>query len=191
MQPNNALHLQTTAVIILVSTLSPSLAAHPDENIEVIPIARYVSEESKLRGYSEFNASVAAGTAQYDSTFRHPFLPLGRLVVDCRKVGRVGVTLAVTFSEFHNSRVGNRYPKSLSKDTTIEYIWFHSEHSKKGGRYFSKFRVPANRRMKMISYGMTLREIDRVDGMLSIDILVNSELIYQTSFELVGCEKST
>ena len=178
------------ALFLATATL-PSGAEAPDDEVEVTPIARYVSEEPKLRSYSEFNASVAAGTALYDDTFRHPFLPLGRLVVDCRKVRRVGVTLAVRFTDIHSRRVGHRYPTSQYKDTMIKYIWSHSEHPKEGGRYFSSYRVHPHRKLQMVSDGITLREVDLVDGVLSIDIVVNSKSVYQTSFELVGCERAT
>lgn len=183
--------LQAVAVLLIASPSLSSETTPAVDAVELIPIARYVSEESKLRSYPAFKASVAAGTAQYDSTFRHPFLPLGRLVLDCRSVKRVGVTLALKFSDFHGGGVGHRYPTSLSKDTTVKYIWTHSEHSEEGGRYFSKFRVHPHRRVELISYGLTLRDIDRTDGELRVEIVVNSELLYQTSFELVGCDNAT
>lgn len=183
--------LSTSAVLLIGAFSAPINAASSNDSVEIVPIARYVSKEARLRSYDEFKAAVASGKAQYDSTFRHPFQPLGRLVVDCRNVKRVGVTLVLRVEDAHSGGIGHRYPTSISKDTTIKYVWSHSEHSETGGRYFSKYRVHPHRNMTMISDGLTLRDIDRVDGILTIDILVNAKTLYQTSFELVGCDNAT
>lgn len=178
--------LFTIPVCSVLLLANESLSA--PEVLEVVPVARYVSEEKKLRAYQEFKASVVKGTAVYDSTFRHPFLPLGSVLVDCRKVRRIGVTMAIRFTDVHSRSVGHRYPTSAIKDTPVRYVWSHSEHDEAGGRYVWKTRLHPHYALTFVSTGLNLREVDYVDGTVTVTVFVDSESVYETSFRLVGCE---
>jgi hypothetical protein len=175
--------------VLICSVLLPaneSLSA--PEVLEVVPVARYVSDAKKLRAYQEFKKSVIKGTAVYDSTFRHPFLPLGSVLVDCRKVRRIGVTLALRFTDVHSRSVGHRYPTSTIKDTPVRYVWSHSEHDETGGRYLWKTRLHPHYKLTFVSTGLNLRDVDYVDGTVTVNVFVNAASVYETSFRLVGCE---
>lgn len=158
------------------------------EVLEVVPVARYVSDQKKLRAYQEFKKSVIKGTAVYDNTFRNPVLPLGSVLVDCRRVRRIGVTLAIRFTDVHSRFVGHRYPTSRVKDTLVEYVWSHSEHDETGGRYLWKNRIHPHYALTFVSTGLNLRDVDYVDGIVTVNVFVNAESVYETSFRLVGCE---
>lgn len=175
--------------ILVCSTLLPaneSLSA--PEVLEVVPVARYVSDEEKLRAYQEFKKSVIKGTAVYDDTFRNPVFPLGSVLVDCRSVRRIGVTLALRFKDVHSRSVGHRYPTSSVKDTLVKYVWSHSEHDEAGGRYLWETRLHPHYKLMFVSTGLNLRDVDYVDGTVTVNVFVNAESVYETSFRLVGCE---
>jgi len=176
----------TIPVCSVLLLANESLSA--PEVLEIVPVARYVSEEKKLRAYQEFKASVIKGTAVYDSTFRHPFLPLGSVLVDCRKVRRIGATLAIRFTDVHSRSVGHRYPTSAIKDTPVRYVWSHSEHDEAGGRYLWKTRLHPHYELTFVSTGLNLQEVDYVDGTVTVTVFVDAESVYETSFRLVGCE---
>jgi len=176
----------TIPVCSVLLLANESLSA--PEVLEIVPVARYVSEEKKLRAYQEFKASVIKGTAVYDSTFRHPFLPLGSVLVDCRKVRRIGATLAIRFTDVHSRSVGHRYPTSAIKDTPVRYVWSHSEHDEAGGRYLWKTRLHPHYKLTFVSTGLNLQEVDYVDGTVTVTVFVDTESVYETSFRLVGCE---
>lgn len=181
-----------TKLIFTIPVCSVLLLANESlsapEVLEIVPVARYVSEEKKLRAYQEFKASVIKGTAVYDSTFRHPFLPLGSVLVDCRKVRRIGATLAIRFTDVHSRSVGHRYPTSAIKDTPVRYVWSHSEHDEAGGRYLWKTRLHPHYKLTFVSTGLNLQEVDYVDGTVTVTVFVDTESVYETSFRLVGCE---
>ena len=176
--------------LLIGCTSQPSTATSEDELPTIVAIGRYVLATNRFWDLYDHVESLERGGIAYDSEFRHPYLPLGGLVVDCQQTHRIGVTLAVGNSS-GTKRIGafDRYGGSWSKELKVRYRWKHSE-AKEIGRSYYVTPSPYGR-SDILSDGITLTKERRVDGVWKVEVAYNEDTIYQADFQLVGCPSST
>jgi len=157
-----------------------------DEPPNVFAIGRYALATNRFWDLYDHVESIEPGGIKYDSEFRHPYLPLGGLVIDCELTHRIGVTLAVDIPP-KNKRIGafDRYGNSWSKELKVEYHWSHSTAENLArSNYVLPSPLGAD---NILSDGITLSKNSRVDGVWTVAVTYNDDTIYQTDFRLVGC----
>ena len=166
------------------------VAAWADEPPRVSAIGRYALETNRFWDLNDHVESIEPGAIKYDKEFRHPYLPLGGIVVDCQLTHRIGVTLAIDIPSRQSRRARNfqRYPSSWSKDVKVKFHWSHSGADELG---YSDYVIPSPYGSgNVLSDGMTLSKKNRFDGVWTVKVTYGDETIYQTDFELVGCSNS-
>ncbi len=169
--------------------LSLSLAsAWTDEPPTIFPIGRYTLPTNAFHDLYDHVESIEPGGIKYDDEFRHPFLPLGSLVVDCQKTHRIGVTLAIDKPPRKRGQITGTYvrrPTVWSKQIKVKFHWSHSETDELDRTHYV---TPSPYHSgNVISDGMTLTKKSRIDGVWSIYVTYHDAVVYRTSFELVRC----
>jgi len=168
--------LALATVVTLVVLPAFSLAEEP--RYKAVQVARYVLETPTFAHYSSYRDKIKKRTLTYDSRYRHPFDPAGPAQVDCTKVGRVGVMYYVV-----------RSPGIRSGRVKTRIIWEHSnvELDDRRLHYYHSPYFQQGIKAVLVSYGVRLWDELRADGILSVRVLIDKEVVLENSFSLVGC----
>ena len=153
----------------------------------VFAIGRYVLPTNTFSDLRNHVKSVEPGGIKYDSEFRHPHLPIGGLGVDCELTRRIGVTFAVDIppKRFLQSSSFDRFVTSWSKETKVKYHWSHSTAEDLVLWYYV---LPSPYGSgNVLSDGITLSKKYRIDGVWTVVVTYNDDVIYRTDFQLVNC----
>ena len=130
----------------------------------VFAIGRYVLQSNRFWDLYNHVESIEPGGLKYDSEFRHPYLPISGLVVDCELTHRIGVTLGIDIPpkrKFQSSFL-DRHTTTWSKDVKVKYHWSHSAVEDLG---FWSYVLPSPYGSgNVLSDGITLSKKTRVDG---------------------------
>jgi len=164
-----------------------------EDSPEIFAIGRYVSPSNRW-DLHEYVGSNPPSDIKYNDKFRHPHLPLGDLVVDCKLTHRIGVTLAVARPAKSKSWTSSDalHGGTWAKRLKVKYHWSHSATEDLS---FSNYVMPISYTSwgsdNVLSDGITLARKHRIDGVWTVDVTYNDDTIYQTGFQLVGCPTSS
>lgn len=147
------------------------------------PVGRIVSTDRDY-GYQLYSYESDAGTQYvYNDEIRSPDSPVGALPVDCDETKQIGVWLLPKPPK-KKSRGLYREVEIYAKEPKVDVQWSHSERPDGDTRYHWKSGVDfAYRFITRIN----LAKEDRVDGVMTLNIWKADELLYSTSFQLMGC----
>ena len=166
-----------------------AIGAQADDSLRVIPFGRYVVKTNSFWELSDSVESIEPGGIEYGSELRHPYIPLGAVVVDCQLTDRLGVALVIGALPDREkpSTLGDRYTNMWSKEVKAEIIWRHSDDDRLRR---SSFVTPVGLRESYVfNNGITLNRKRRVDGTWTVAVILDGKTVYRTSFELVRCPK--
>ena len=181
-----------SALIVHVSALCIFLdgalqAAWADDLPKVIPIGRYALETNEFHDLYDHVESIEPGGIKYDNEFRHPYLPLGALLIDCQFTHRIGATLALHIPPERPFQTGPQYRKvnTWAKAIKVRYKWSHSNANVRGRSYYVTTSPFSSG--NVLSDGLTLTRKRRIEGIWTLSVTYDNEEIYRTGFQLFRC----
>jgi hypothetical protein len=142
----------------------------------VRPIVRYVLDAGQLDAWEGFYEWL--GEPEYDERFRSPLWPVGATLADCDKAWRLGVVVDMQWPA--NIRVA----RNPNQSVPLKFEWTVPSRET-GTRKLQEFHT---------SYGgfyideIALDTRQKIDGLYKVSVQLRGVELYQTSFELVGCE---
>lgn len=185
MRALSALTVHVSALCILLG--GALQAAWADDLPKVFPIGRYALETNEFHDLYEHVESIEPGGIKYDNEFRHPYLPLGALLIDCQYTHRIGATLALHIPPERPFKTGPQYRKvnTWAKAIKVRYKWSHSNANVRGRSYYVTTSPFSSG--NVLSDGLTLTRKRRIEGIWTLSVTYNKEEIYRTGFQLFRC----
>jgi hypothetical protein len=145
----------------------------------VIQLVRYVLDSSRPPGIGH-HYSVMRGTVQFGDKYYHPFDPLGPVIADCHSSRMLGVQYVVRRDEKAQYR---------RKKFRVQFVWSHSAVAASDERlersHLLRFRQGQTRAYR-VSF-LELPDAWKVNGLISIEATIGTDVILRNSFELSGC----
>lgn len=170
----NTLKISVMAVLVS-SLLLPADSTAKDSRFEAIQLVRYAIDTDKIPDYEAYYRSIARRTFTYDNHYRQPDLPA---IVSCSTTGRVGVTYLL-----------RRRTQHSVQNVTHYVYWSHSALN--GGETILQqthrdlFLDDQSSEIK--STGWALTPELRVNGVISVRIVLGKDTLIEDSFTLSDC----
>ena len=174
------------AVMVVLLGIVPISSTAGAPRYEAVQLVRYVLESDRIPHLSSYWAKVRNGSLYYDNEYRHPTDPPGPTPVDCTDTRRIGVTFIVTRRDTRNfETVWARivWTHSNFKTNDASTMWTHTDT---GSRVFHQ-----RQDSEYYSYGLVLKDELRVDGIISVRVLVGGNIVLENAFYLSQCERGS
>ena len=179
--------LYTSLVVVLATGCATDTdrAPPPWQDIEMSfePVGRLVSTDYDY-GFRAYAIEGEDGLEYlYNDELRPPDSPAGPLPVDCEETKQIGVWLDPGPALKKKNRL-DRSVEIHAKQPRVDVRWSHSERPEGDTRYrWTRHVVFGERFVTRIN----LAKEDRVDGVMTLNIRKGDEVLYTTSFQLMGC----
>lgn len=165
------------ALMLLMLPQSISIAQTP--RFEGVQLVRFVLETTKFSEFDEYKKGIIAGTLSYDDKYRHPHLPPGPAVIDCASTRRIGVTFLL-----------KRKTRAHPETATAYMHWTHSnaeiEKDVQDHSHRKFFRDGEDG--ILVSESIELTDAMRVNGIISLRVVVGTHEVLWNSFALASCQ---
>ena len=163
-------------------------APPPWQEIELTlePVGRFVRTDYSY-GYRVSSIKTEDGPEYvFDDEFRSPDSPVGPLPVDCDETRQIGVWLTPgpEKKKQKSSFAGRGRVHIYAKQMKVDVQWSHSERPEGDSRYHWRRNVSFGYRFVT---RLNLSKKDRTDGVMTLNVLKGDEVLYTTSFQLMGC----
>ena len=169
--------------MIFLFAISPITLYASAPRYEAILLVRYVLETDQIPYLTVYWAKVRSGSLVYDNEYRHPFHPPGPTPIDCTNTRRIGVTFVV-----------NRFNARHLEHVSSRYVWTHSnvKSSDEGAMWtdtHTHSRVfHMRQKNEYYSSGLTLKDELRVNGNITVRVIVGGKIVLENVFSLSNCE---
>lgn len=170
----NALKVFIMAALVLVMAI-PADSTAKDSRFEAIQLVRYAIDTEQIPDYEVYYRSIARRTFTYDNYYRQPDLPA---IVNCSKTGRIGVTYLL-----------RRRTQHSVQNVTHYVYWSHSALNG-GGTILQQTHRDLfldDQSSEIKSTGWALTPELRVNGVISVRIVLGKDTLIQDSFTLSDC----
>ena len=147
-------------------------------DFEAIQLARYAPDDSNWLASGAYYAMLE-GNYEFGENIFYPHEPAGALPVDCNATEMLGVYYMIKRTKKHQYRK-NRLD--------IRFVWRHS--------LYPEYEMNDYNRVYWYRKGQSnikrgeaihLTEPIRINGVISVEASIGSDVIFRNSFELTGC----
>ena len=108
--------------------------------------------------------------------------------VDCHEIERLGVIVDVVHTLPKSDYASELAWANRTGRALIQYYWTHSAYPDDDRIFYSRSRVYPRRQSFVTAGTMGLKQKHRLDGTIKVRITQDETDIYETTFNLVGCE---
>ncbi len=146
---------------------------------EVVQLMRYALHEPRWPGSQHFNAMLR-GDVRVGDEYHYPNEPPGALPVDCNNTEMLGIHYLVKRTKKHQYR---------RKKLDVRYVWKHSNFALDNeeadyNRVYWYFKGESS---LVLGESIELRDETKINGVISLEASIGSDVILRNSFELTGC----
>lgn len=154
----------------------------------IFPRARIVTTDPNLHYYRQIRESVLDPKSQSDTVFHAPQPSQVPVQVDCHEIERLGVIVDVVHTLPKSDYASELAWANRTGRALIQYYWTHSAYPDDDRIFYSRSRVYPRRQSFVTAGTMGLKQKHRLDGTIKVRITQDETDIYETTFNLVGCE---
>ena len=147
-------------------------------DFQAIQLARYAPDDSNWLASPAYYAMLK-GNFEFGENIFYPHEPPGALPVDCNSTEMLGIYYMIKRTKKH------QYRKNRLE---IRFVWRHllwPEHNLND--YNRVYWYRKGRSNIKLGEGIHLIESIRINGIISVEASVGSDIILRNSFELTGC----
>lgn len=188
-----------SAILLGLAVCLPGCAMYPegtptpqdDIDLSFEPVGRIVNTYRNGFRYSIIETDTGHEHVFTDA-FRSPDSPAGTVPVDCVKTEQIGVWLTPLIDGDSSGRRKTSVYSSMhrristySKIPRIDVQWTHSARPDGDRRYGHGQFVSLGSRF-IVKHNLSKK--DKVDGVMTLEVSHGDEVLYATSFELMGCK---
>ncbi len=155
----------------------------------IYPRARIVTTDPNLHYYSQIRESLLDPKSRSDTVFYAPQPSQEPVQVDCHEFERLGVIVDVVHTLPKADYASEQAWANRIGRTLIQYYWTHSAYPDDDRIFYSRNRIYPRRQSFVTAGTMRLKRKHRRDGTIQVRITQDDADLYETSFELVGCDQ--
>ena len=162
-------------------------SAHP--RTAIYPRALMSTTDPNLHYYRQIRESLLDPKSRSDTVFHAPRPSQEPVRVACHEFERLGVIVDVVHTLPKADYASELAWANKVGRTLIEYYWTHSAYPDGDRIFYSRNRIYPRRQSFVTAGTMRLKPKHRRDGKIQVRITQDGADLYETSFELVGCDQ--
>lgn len=152
------------------------------------PLARYATTDPNLRNFAQIRKSLVDDASRFDTVYYSPQPSHEPAQVNCRGLRRLGVLLEVVHTLQKADYASELAWSNRVGSSVVKFNWTHSAYPEDDRIFYSRSRLWPRSQSYIFADSIKLKQKQRQDGKITVKITKNDVALYETSFELVGCE---